>query len=157
MILSTNQWSCVLDSFAFASRISAAHLIECIGHDGTNVGFHTQELIDPMLANGIGFIEIQRYPVAIHPTTWKQRHITFKDCGNDYRFANYLYCSDGVLLGLNAKKAPHAVAWVKHNIHDPATGESSTLLLRGSQGSLIGLDATHPFFPLTFLMITYMK
>lgn len=154
-MIQTNKWSCVLDSFAFVSGIPQFVLIADIGHDGTNKGFHTQELIEVMLAHGRAVTEIQRYPRATHPVTLKQRTITFKEGGEpDSRFVRHLVGNEGVLLGVNAKRSPHAVAWYSNRIYDPATGESSIYLRKNSQGGLSLIGSGHPFSSKIFLRIT---
>ena len=155
MINKTNPWSCVLDSFAFASGIPSDTLIGIIGHEGDLIGFHTQELIEVMVWSGRSVTEIQRFPQAIHPFTLKQRNINFEGSGGrEHRFARHLYHTCGVLLGTNSSDLPHAVAWLDNHTHDSATGKSSTLLLRNSQGYLTGVDNEHPFSPTIFLRIS---
>jgi len=108
-----------------------------------------------MLSRGRAVTEIQRYPRATHPTTLKQRTITFKEGGElDNRFARHLDGNEGVLLGVNAQQAPHAVAWQNNHIHDPATGKSSIFLLKNSPDGLSQIDFEHPFSPKIFLRIT---
>jgi len=153
-IIKTNRWSCLLDSFAFASGIPAYELATWIGHDGTDCGFHTQELIEVLLDRGLAITEIQRYPVAIHPETLEQRTITFGGSGCERRFVRQLYGRKGVLMGVNYQLNPHAVAWKNNQIHDSATGESSILLRGNSPGYLPPTDSELQFFPKIFLRIT---
>ena len=128
-------------------------LIRMVGHNGAEIGFHTQELIEAMVKLGYAVTEIQRFPVAIHPDNFTNRNVEF-DGGNDLRFAKRLQHQKGILTGINSTGAPHAVSWINNRILDPATGKSSILLLKDSLGYLEGIDQSNPYSPTTFLMIT---
>jgi len=151
MITSTNNKSCLLDSFAHALGCPVEDIIDRLG-DGRERGHHTQEFIDYL--NGYYAVtEIQRAPVAVHPITGEHTHITFGPNGPEYRFAEHLLLDDGVLLGRNGKGSTHAVSWKNQQAHDPATGQSFGLLKRNSEGYLEGIESSPLFTPIKFLKI----
>jgi hypothetical protein len=148
----TNDKSCVLDSFAHALDFPIDQMIRDIGHDGSERGFHTQEIIE-FFSCLYAITEIQRAPVAVHPVTWEQTPITFGGMGAEYRFASHLVMDEGVLLGFNGKGSTHAVSWKNQQAHDPSTGQSFGLLKRDSEGCLEGIEPSPLFTPVKFLKI----
>lgn len=154
-MITTNKWSCVLDSFSHCIGLEPQELINEIGHDGTNTGFHTQELIIPLINRGYSVTEIHRKPIAVHPYTGEQRLITF-GTNQELSFATFLDGHNGVLLGYNQKRQPHVVSWKQNKLHDPAgyTALSCELLSRDSENYLVGICDLPSFTPTKFLRIS---
>lgn len=147
-----NEKSCVLDAFCHATQTNPASAIEWLGHDGSERGFNTQELIE-YFSEEYAFTEIHLYPASLNPITDKQTLITFERYYRnlDIRFACHLMDADGVLIGKNQNGIPHAISWLNRKAHDPSTGRSYELLDRNSWGSLVGLVPTPNFAITKFL------
>ena len=147
----TNSASCVLDSFSCVTGLPPQHLLEAVGHDGMPNGFHTQELIGPLVEEGFAVTPIECYPRATNEAgeLWT---IEF-DGGNLRRFCHFLHGSEGVLTGFNGKGNPHAVAWKQNKIFDSALTEPYDLLCF-NQGEPIGFLASCPFRPLCFWRVS---
>lgn len=109
--------SCMFDSFCHVCDIVPLQAIAFLGHDGSEYGFHSQELIDLSDHYGYSITEIQRYPLATHPETYATIKI---ELGED-RFVRHLVSCNGVLMGRKAGRT-HAVAWVGQHFLDPANG-----------------------------------
>lgn len=120
--ISTHKHSCLLDSFAFLLGRHSTFLIQRLGHDGLENGFHTQEMIEVLLDLGWAVTHIERKPIAVNPITGLTRKIHFEDRSADRRFTDRLWDKSGVLTGQNSKGVPHAVAWQYNRIWDPASG-----------------------------------
>lgn len=150
----TNSSSCVLDSFARVAGVEPRHLAEAIGHDGIPQGYHTQELITPMIELGYAVTPIEVYPRATNEQgeLWA---IDFPQ-GNLRRFCLSLVNSTGVLTGFNGKGQPHAVAWMKGQIFDSALDHPYDLLCHNN-GEPIGFLATCPFRPLCFWKVSRVQ
>lgn len=118
--------SCMLDSLCFVLGIKHLDAILITGHDGSERGFHSQEIVDVATSIGYAITEVQRYPRAINPQTYERIDITFPE-GNDTRFASYLAGSEGVVMGSKLGR-PHAVAWKGRIATDPANSLNFRLL-----------------------------
>lgn len=138
--------SCMLDSFCHVLGIAHWRAIVWLGHDGSEYGFHSQELIDVAFIEGYSVTEIQRRPVGIHPQTGNLLQIKSDGVG-DRRFAGYLANGNGVVMG-SRLGVPHAVSWIDRAATDPATGLNFRLLTDSDQ-------LVEEFFvPHTFLRVT---
>lgn len=150
----THEYSCILDSFAFVCGVEPETLMREIGHCGTGKGeprgFHSQEIIEPILARGFWITQIELFPVAQDPLNHEQRlvHFTDKSESNWHRFAKHLQGNHGVLSGFNAKKIPHSVAWINSLVHDPVGKSYPLLELRNDIA--IGIKHGQPFIPSLF-------
>lgn len=142
-----NSASCVLDSFSRVTGLPPQHLLEAVGHDGMPTGFHTQELIGPLVEEGFAVTPIELQPAARNEAgeVWP---IDF-DGGSLRRFCHHLLMGNGVLTGFNARGLPHAVAWIAGKIHDSALTEPYDLLCY-NYGEPIGFLQGCPFKPLCF-------
>lgn len=118
--------SCMLDSFCMVLGIEHAEAVGYLGHDGSEYGFHSQELIDLADFHGYSVTEIQRQPLATHPETWESIKINFLE-GNDSRFARHMFGHIGVLMGMKLGRT-HAVAWESVEAIDPANNLRYRLL-----------------------------
>jgi hypothetical protein len=125
MCCKTNKDSCVLDSFAYVTKLSALELMAAIGHDGAGTGFHTQELIPILLQRGFTVTPIELFPTGI------KFDGSLKFYPSEQRFQwllKLLPGTRGVFTGLNPEYQPHAVAWEVDRIFDPADNEYKELL-----------------------------
>lgn len=138
--------SCMLDSMCQVLNISHCRAIVWLGHDGSERGFHSQEMVELALIEGFPVTEIQRNPIGVNPVTGEQIRITFPR-GNDVRFASHLAHGNGVVMGSKLGK-PHAVAWVDRVAIDPANGINFRILTE--ERELI----EEFFVPMTFLQVT---
>ncbi len=150
----TNKYSCVLDAFAYIAGVPAPELIFEIGHnglesDGTPRGFHTQELIECLLNRGFSVTQIELFPAA--DIDGVITGIDFKE-GNEARFARHLNGTRGVLLGVNFRGRPHAIAWDLTQGID-ANGFTFNLL-EGCEGGTPTLRTEPLFTPNTYLRVT---
>ena len=150
----TNSASCVLDSFSCVTGLPPQHLIEAVGHDGMPHGFHTQELIGPLVEEGFAVTPIELYPRATNEAgeLWA---IDFPD-GHLRRFGGFLFGSEGVLTGFDGKGRPHAVAWKNNKIFDSALTEPYDLLCF-NYGEPIGFLEGCPFRPLCFWKVSRVQ
>jgi len=128
--------SCMFDAFCTVCSIDTVEAIAFIGHDGSEYGFHSQELIDLCDFHGWSITEIQRHPLATHPETYA----TIKIELGDERFVHHLESSDGVLMGRKAGRT-HAVAWLGDHFLDSANGLVFPLL---RDGKIIEDSIFHP-------------
>lgn len=141
-----------MDAFAHVTQSSSRRLIEQIGHDGSERGFNTQELIEVLIEEW-SIIEIQRQPIAVNPITGEKTEITFGHLGSEPRFVKWLKEYNGVLLGLNSKHTEHAVSWLNQKVYDPNTGLSFELLKKNSAGSWGSIKRIDYFTPTKFLIV----
>jgi len=147
----THEYSCLLDSFSFITGLSVTEFIYEIGHGGSGnnepKGFHTQEIIDPLVKRGFWLTPIELFPVAQDPETQEQRIVRFgtEEESNFYRFAQYLHGSNGVLIGFNQKRLPHATAWTQDLVHDP-NGIAYPILAMHN-GDAIGIKTDQAIIP----------
>ncbi len=118
----THDQSCLLDSFSHVLNICPERLWRGIGHDGFIHGFHTQELIEEVYKYGFAVTMIERKCGSINPKTGEVHYIEFGDCGSEKRFVDCMWNKIGILMGLNKKRHPHAVAWEFNRIWDPSDG-----------------------------------
>lgn len=121
-----NDKSCMLDALCNVIGLHIVEAVAIVGHDGSDRGFHSQELVDVCLFAGYTLTEVQRHPRAIHPKTFEELDINFPG-GNDARFIRYLASSRGVVMG-SKLGSPHAVAWDGLVATDPANGLHFRLL-----------------------------
>lgn len=126
-----NKRSCMLDSFiaainytADSDRINHSEAAHWLGHDGSERGFHSQEMIDLCLEHDIAVIEIVRNPVGVRPDTYQQIPIFQTP---DWRFFEHMEGRAGVLMGYKHNAQPHAVFWDGEEYTDPADGLTRTL------------------------------
>jgi len=133
--------SCMFDSFCHVCDIDAMQAIAFIGHDGSEHGFHSQELIDLSDHYGYSVTEIQRHPLATHPETYATIKI---ELGDD-RFVRHLTGNNGVLMGMKGSRT-HAVSWIGNAMHDSANGLVFPLVRDGKLLETI-------FRPLVFLKV----
>jgi len=156
-ITRTHEYSCLLDSFAFVTGIPAKDLIHEIGHGGTGEdepkGFHTQEIMEPLIQRGFWIMPIELLPVAEDPKTSTHRIIKFGpgEVDNFRRFARHLHGANGVLLGFNQSRVPHATAWVHSLVHDPVGMSYPILEFHNDQAT--GILMGQPLVPNMFWMI----
>lgn len=113
-----NDKSCMLDSLLILLDIPVTDAIAFIGHDGSERGFHSQEIIDLADHHGYAVTEIQRRPVGINPKTYQNVPIEFLG-GNDRRFAAKLHLDSGIVMGSKMGRS-HAVAWDGRVATDPS-------------------------------------
>jgi len=151
----TNSASCVLDSFSCVTGLPPQHLIEAVGHDGVPNGYHTQELIGPLIEKGFAVTPIELYPRATNEAgeLWT---IEFEHDGHLRRFCHFLLGNEGVLTGFDGKKRPHAVAWKNNQIFDPALDKPYDLLCY-SDSEPIGFLGGCPFRPLCFWKVSRVQ
>lgn len=141
-----NDKSCMLDSYLIVHGGDALKAIAFVGHDGSERGFHSQEIIDLANHDGYATTEIQRMPSGVNPKTYETVKIDFPQ-GNDRRFAEHLFLERGIVMGSKLGRS-HAVAWNGRVATDPATRISFRLL------DLDACKLIEEFFvPLTFLRI----
>lgn len=143
-----NDKSCMLDSYLLCvdQVVPVLEAVAFIGHDGSERGFHSQEIIDLANHHGYSVTEIQRNPQGINPKTYETVNITFPQ-GNDRRFADHLFMEPGIVMGSKMGRS-HAVAWNGRVSTDPATLINFRMLDDD-------LKLVEEFFvPLTFLRIT---
>lgn len=155
-IIATNKWSCVLDSFAYAIGVDPLELILEIGHNGEDLGYHTQELIECMLSRGLSVTDIHRNPITLNPETGIGKPIIF-GIESELRFAMHLDGQIGVILGFNQNNQRHAISWKQNKIHDPNIGytvPSYELLKTNCEGCLVGISPRSSFTPTNFLRIS---
>lgn len=155
-IITTNYWSCVLDSFADAINVHPGELIEEVGHDGDHTGFHTQELVDALCSRSYSTTEIIRYPKAINPNTGEDRFI-FPGSHGDIRFANHMRGNVGVLIGFKDNHKPHAVSWKLDTLRNPTIGSIEQKFewrKNASENCLEQLSNRSSFIPTKFLRIS---
>jgi hypothetical protein len=129
----TNNWSCLLDSFAMALDVPVENLIEYFGHDGTDIcstdkrfrrGFHIQECIEYCLVNGFSCTEIQLAFASVPFVGSNDLYTPYETAYYLERFDKWLAnTSQGVLTGLIqhpgiADHVGHAVAWDGSSIYD---------------------------------------
>lgn len=137
--------SCMLDCFMKACGLTHYdYAVAFVGHDGSERGFHSQELIDLALAVGYTVTEIQRHPLGTHPETRQPVEINWP-LGVNHRFVKYLQKYKGVLMGTKLGRY-HALYWDGETAHDPANGLCYNLL---RDGELL----TDYFYPYTFLIV----
>ena len=134
-----NDWSCLPAAFAIALDIPFSEVIDCVGHDGSEIsdaslpdplcrkGFHMQEMIKMCLRYNIAATPIELQPAARveHP-----RIKTSKKLFNtgEWVWFNYnLFTSCGVIECKTMSGVGHAMAYegcVTHaSIYDPAIGD----------------------------------
>ena len=147
MYSKTNKDSCVLDSFAHATKLPASDLMAAVGHDGEGTGFHTQELIGVLVEHGFAVTPIELYPVA-KDTAGSVWTIEFQQ-GHLRRFCKVLSGTTGVLTGYDSLGRPHAVAWGGMFIWDFAKGTHHELLVY-RDGDAIGFRKDCPFKPVCY-------
>jgi len=149
-----NSASCVLDSFSRVTGLPPQHLLEAVGHDGIPNGFHTQELITPLVHEGFSVTPIELNPRALNEKgdVWV---IQF-DGGNRIRFIHHLANGEGVLTGFNAQERPHAVAWKDGKIYDSALAEPYELL-KYKYGEPIGFVEGCQFTPICFWKVSRVQ
>jgi len=130
-------------------------LIEAVGHDGVPNGYHTQELIGPLVEKGFAVTPIELYPRATNEAgeLWT---IEFEHDGHLRRFCHFLLGNEGVLTGFDGKKRPHAVAWKNNQIFDPALDKPYDLLCY-SDSEPIGFLGGCPFRPLCFWKVSRVQ
>ena len=120
---SPNLWSCLPTAFAMAIGCPVEHLIESIGHDGSEItwpnldepmcrrGFHIQEII--AVLTGLAVTPIERSPrIAPNLTA------TPVTIDNEYLFQSVAHMTRGVLTG-RTPKCGHAVAYDHGAVCDP--------------------------------------
>lgn len=107
----------MMDALLYVINVHECSVKMLIGHDGYERGFHSQELID--VAKQFNYIvtEIIRNPRGA-TFTGEIIEIEFPQ-GNDVRFIEYLKEANGVLMGFK-NGIPHAMAWWKQQMWDPA-------------------------------------
>jgi len=153
----THKYSCLLDSFAFVTGITPKELMRDIGHAGTGEneprGFHTQEIIEPLINRGFWITPIELFPVSEDPETGEKRIVKFglEEVDNFRRFAKQLQGANGVLLGFTQERIPHATAWVHSLVHDPIGVAYPILELNNHVAVSILMDK--PLIPNMFWMI----
>lgn len=118
--------SCMLDSFCDTLDVPHLQAIAFLGHDGSEHGYHSQELIDLSDHYGYSVTEIQRHPKGTHPKTYA----TIKIELGDKRFISHLYGTSGVLMGMKAGRT-HAVSWCNPTFTDHSNGLSFPLVREG--------------------------
>lgn len=157
-MMGVNKASCLLDSFSCVTGLPPQHLLAAVGHDGifegVPTGFHTQELIGPLIDKGFTVTPIELFPSARNEAG-EQWLIEF-DEGHHRRFCRYLLNGEGVLTGFNRKHEPHAVAWKNQQIFDSAQPEPYDLLCY-SHSEPIGFLEGCPFRPLCFWKVSRVQ
>jgi hypothetical protein len=152
----TNQYSCLLDSFAFVLGVKAEHLTHIIGHSGSGEneprGFHSQEIIDALNLYGLKIMPIELFPRRKDPETGDMSVVEFPGVSHRERFAHYLDNSRGVLYGFNRKDKPHAAAWLEDQVHDPNHFHPYEIIKR-ENGKPIDIYLNQPLRPIMFWML----
>lgn len=149
--IETDNYGCVVASFAMVMDTTIKRLIERVGHDGKNVvaegvtppecwrSWHPEEFIDLLLADGFAMTLITMNPMMIHGPQLIN-HAKFM--GQD-RFFSALMYGDGVIFGqAGVNGRGHAVAWNREElkIYDP-------------RGRIYPWDEANDFKPLQFYLI----
>jgi len=129
-LITTNEYQCVLASFAMVMDLEMGDLGERLGHDGKQVvaeeqgvpakyrSYHPQEIIDVLMEWGYACTMIELDPCMSHGKVLIN-HAAF--LGHD-RFFRALLNGDGVIFGqIETSKTGHAVAWnsSESTIYDP--------------------------------------
>jgi hypothetical protein len=156
MIERTNERSCVLDAAAYVAGINPGWLIQRIGHNGEENGFHTQEIMYA-LEGLFSFQMIERRPHKQNPETGAVTACSFGTETHEERFIRHLLQGDGVLLGVNQRLKEHAVSWKNQRIHDSATQTISVLLEQNSHNSSGHRVSESLFIPNRFLKMEPQK
>lgn len=152
-----HEYSCLLDSFAFVTGVNQEELTHEIGHSGSGnnepKGFHTQEIIEPLVHRGFWITPIELLPVAEDPKTNVHRIVKFgaDEVDNFRRFAKHLHRANGVLLGFNQNRVPHATAWIHSLVHDPIGITYPILIFHNDVA--IGIMMDQPLVPNMFWMV----
>lgn len=118
--------SCSLDSLALLLEVPQSELLADLEHDGSETGFHIQELVYLARLRGHDLCVFERWPSRINPVDWSQTPVKIPG-GNDIWFAEQMMDQKGILEGYNKNNLPHAVAWMGGFAVDPA-GDSFSLL-----------------------------
>lgn len=126
MNINPNKWSCLPTAFANVIGVPLGHLIQKIGHDGSEKiarwngerrGFHSQELIDVLESMGWAVISIEVDPHLDQGHGYAT--LPVMDYKED-RLFRHMDLTNGVLCGILVKEdIGHAVAWIDGKIHDP--------------------------------------
>jgi hypothetical protein len=150
-LISTNNYECVVASFAMVMDTTIEDLIERVGHNGKGVvaegvsapecwrSWHPEEFIDLLLADGFAMTLTTMNPMMIHGPKLIN-HAAFM--GQDRFFSALLY-GDGVIFGqAGANGRGHAVAWNRDElkIYDP-------------RGRTYSWDNVEEFKPLQFYLL----
>jgi hypothetical protein len=129
-LIRTDDYNCVLASFAMAMDVPMDELREQLGHDGKQVvagcepvpacyrSYHPQELIDVLMRRGYACTMVELEPLMQHGVCMLN-HAAF--LGRD-RFFQALLNGDGVIFGqIETSRTGHAVAWNsgESTIYDP--------------------------------------
>jgi hypothetical protein len=108
-----NSWSCMPTALAILLDEPVDKIIKLIGQDGSERGFHIQELILVALKYNKALIHLDMYARVSY------RGEEF----NEYDDSNIIYemmkYNEGILLGTTKNGQPHSVAWDKEKIFDP--------------------------------------
>lgn len=121
-----NSWSCVPASFSTVTGVPLATLLECIGHDGSEIifpdlsdpyrrrGFHSQEVIRALVSFGFLFATFEFQPVGFLDET---HHYQIEE---EEAVLELMADSIGVVAGTVVSSGNlHAVAWDGTHCYDP--------------------------------------
>ena len=123
---SPNEWSCLPTAFAVCCDVEVAEFIEEIGHDGSDVifdgvpdpycrrSFHVEECLRVALDRGWAGVEFSPYLASLCPKTGQ--FATF----DHNETIDWVLRRQGVILGQEEGKTPHAVAFQDYEAVDPA-------------------------------------
>ena len=129
-LITTDNYECVVASFAMVMDTTVQLLIERVGHNGKDEvaegvtppecwrSWHPEEFVDLLLADGFAVTMISLNPMMIHGPVLIN-HAAYM--GRDRFFSSLLY-GDGVIFGqAGANGRGHAVAWNREElkIYDP--------------------------------------
>ena len=118
----TNSKSCVLDAFAEVLNlygVSKNSLIRAIGHDGSEEGVNTQEIITALIGMGFACTPIERDPHRENPETHVVSPIIFPG-GAQNRWHDLVdNVRTGVAYGFKeGRTVPHALPWIDGQLVD---------------------------------------
>lgn len=136
LIRQPNKWSCTAAAFAMVLDIDFDIFIGLIGHDGSEIvrpqlpeplcrrGFHIIECIHACYDLGYSVTPFDAIPCSI-----VHNHILDLWSGDiaEKHLLKIIMREQGVIMGYTSENNPHAVAWDRTHIYNPASDYVSLL------------------------------